>query len=505
MTKTTFDANGKNRQAAPLADLRSILQWLDLPPRLMPAAELVLLRSHLESLRAAAGTTQQRARALERLYTRSTTVIADLLPTLTSDLALPVPRNARRLVRNVLDLLQTLADETLAPLAEESPGPGPRQSAQLALARSLHVLAQQLMVSHMIASPVPLGAWQRLHQTYATAQRLQLHAAPPKGGSRSLQNVYHAAVLLGCAQPASMTPREVLFLAACFERFADQLEPLVATATAAPGNFWIDPARDLPALSSLRKQPPETAPLHGFSCTRLCLLLNAQIAQLNAGRPPQELDLPDFAATPAGRGVLGRLAARWSDSGKRRFLRRRQSQRMLLSAGVDRIWQLCSQGEAANAVVSTWMISNESPDGYAVMHVSGNTGVLSVGDVAAVRAEAEQNWQICLVRWALSENPEHLELGLQILAPTAVPAILAQRSDDAGTEYLRVLILPEIPNLRSGQSLVVAAGALPRERTKMLLIVEGKNLSVREVNSVSVDEQTGSVEILSIEPDQNPF
>lgn len=30
--------------------------------------------------------------------------------------------------------------------------------------------------------------------------------------------------------------------------------------------------------------------------------------------------------------------------------------------------------------------------------------------------------KVCIIRWALSENQEHLELGLQILATDAVPA-----------------------------------------------------------------------------------
>jgi len=130
---------------------------------------------------------------------------------------------------------------------------------------------------------------------------------------------------------------------------------------------------------------------------------------------------------------------------------------------------------------------------------------LSVGDIAAVRTGGEQNWQICLVRWAVSENPEHLELGLQILAPRAVPAILAQPSDALGTQHLRVLILPEIPLLRSSQLLVVASGALPKQRQKLILVIEKGNLVVREVKRTNIDEQTGSVDILSIEPDENPF
>ncbi|MBL8396259.1 MAG: hypothetical protein JNK99_16185 [Candidatus Accumulibacter sp.] len=506
MTETAHTPSGADGGAAPLSGMRTILQWLELPLAPHPAEELPSLRSHLIALRDVEGSRQQRALVLDGLYRRSSTVIASLLPALGSELVLPVPRRERRIVRSVLDLLQMLADDTVALLDTETPArksPDPCLTPEVVLWHSLDALAKQLLISHLIACPARTGAWQQLHRTYATATRLQLHMATPSGASHNLQDIYHAAVLLGCAQPASLTPREVLFLATYFERFADLIKPVSSTATQAADTFWIDPARDLPAVSSLRKATQ--APGVGFSCARICLLLKTQIDRLEAGAPPPELNLPDFAGTPAGRGVLQRLSMRWGDSGKRRFKRRRQNHRTLLAAGIDGLWQLSSKGEAANVDLSTWMITNESPDGYSVMHVSGKPGALTVGDVATVRTGSDQNWQICMVRWAVSENPEHLELGLQILAPRAVPAILAQPSDSQGTEHLRVLILPEIPKLRASQSLVVAAGALPKETKKLLLVIEDENLIVREVTPTCVDEQTSSVEILSIEPDQNPF
>jgi hypothetical protein len=233
-----------------------------------------------------------------------------------------------------------------------------------------------------------------------------------------------------------MTPPEVLFLAAYLECFADQIEPLPATPTPHRcGSFWIDPERDLPAISCSRRPPPPTVAVEGFSCDRLCRLLRAQVAELDAGTAPQELNCRRSPAPPPGGAFSTDWPSRWSDAGKRRFQRRRQNHRTLLTAGIDGVWKLGKKGEAANVELSTWIITNESPDGYAVMHVSGHTGVLAVGELAAVRTGSSENWQICMVRWALSENPEHLELGLQILAPRAVPAILAQPSNEEGTEY----------------------------------------------------------------------
>ncbi|MBO3704470.1 MAG: hypothetical protein J5W83_18355, partial [Candidatus Accumulibacter sp.] len=384
MTNTAFNDRGADGAGASQSGIRTILQWLELPMAPHPAEELPSVRAQVKALREVGGTAQQRAYALDSLYVRSCTVVADLLPELT-DLMLPVPRKTRRVIRGVLDLLQMLADDTLGMLQEleDLSTVEPRQTADLLLWRSVHALTQQLMISHLIASPAPIGTWQQLHQTYATARQLKVEASIPRGQSSTLQHVYHAAVLLGCAQPASLTAREVYFLATYLERFADKMELIPVAATTSPGAFWIDPARDAPALFCSRKLAPAAEPLECFSCVRLGLLLKTQLAQLDSGTPPQELGLPDFAGTPAGAGVLHRLVGRWSEQGNRRFQRRRQNYRTVLATGIEGLWQLCKMGEAPDVALSSWMIVNESPDGYALMHASGKIGALSVGDVAA--------------------------------------------------------------------------------------------------------------------------
>ncbi len=506
MTNPNFTASEPGGAVARHSGIHTILQWLSEPPAPLPTDELPLLRANLKALREVDGTLAQRARALDGLYQRSMAVIDRLLPSL-ADLSLPIPGKSRRVVRSLLDLLQMLADDTLAMVQTTGQAlpPSPPISLDLTLWRAINALAQQLMVSHLIASPARSGVWQQLHQTFASARLQRLHHFVPPSASHHAQRIYNAALLLGCAHPASLTARQVLFLAAYFDRFADELEPISAAAAVAPGTFWIDRQRDAPAVSCAHKLAPPAMSLDGFSCGRLTRLLRSQIAELERGTPAQAVGLPEYADTPAGLGVLRRLASRWTDTGKRRFQRRRQNHRTVLSSGIDDLWHLC-QNEAANSLdLSTWMITNESPEGYAVMHVAGKTGTLSVGNVVAVRTGSEQNWQVCLVRWAVSENPEHLELGLQILGPKAVPAVIAQPSEKAGTEHLRVLVLPEIPLLRASQLLVVAAGTLPAQRNKLVLVIEQENLIVREVKRTHVDEQTGTVDILSIEPDDNPL
>lgn len=147
------------------------------------------------------------------------------------------------------------------------------------------------------------------------------------------------------------------------------------------------------------------------------------------------------------------------------------------------------------------MVTNESPDGCAMMHVSGKTTKLRVGDLVAMRAEPDgktptANWSVCIIRWAISENPEHIELGLQILAPTAYPAILASPENDA--EQTQAILLPGIPPLRPHEALVVHTGVFPEQSEKFTLVVDTAHVTVRELHTTGISEQTSSIEIFSV-------
>ncbi len=506
MSDPVFNS-GADETSASQSGIRFMLQWLESPPAANPTEELPSLRLHLRALRDLAPAPLQRASLLDCLYLRSFSAIASIIPSLTHPV-LPVTGNSRRTVRNVLELLQALGDELvfIQQIINHKPGAtDPREAIELVLWRNLQTLAHQLMISHIIAAPPSPGLWQQLHQTFVRAKALQVDSVVPQGTANTLRHQYLAAILLGCAQPASLTAREVMFLSAYFQRFTDLVEESSVATDADSALFWIDPNSDVAAISYRHCSPPVNVAPYSISCARLQTLLGEHIAALESGTPVQQLNLPAFAGKPAGLGVLRRLADRWGNKGKRRFPRRKQDQRTVLTAGIDGLWSLYNVGDSADVALSSWMITNESPDGYALMHVTGKTSALSVGDIAAVRSGKSPDWQIGVVRWAISANPEHLELGLQILAPTAVAAMAVQPAASQIAEYLPVLVLPALPKIRARQLLIAAVGMIDKERKKALLIIEKHNLAVREIKLTSVDEQTSSVEILSIAPEENPF
>lgn len=487
-------------------DLRAILDWLATPPAARPEDELAPLHTHLTALRDARTTAHRRHEVLDMLYVRAHAAISRLLPELI-DVSLPLSRRTRHTVRGMQELLLAIAEDYVDTLGDldERLVKGLRRPPELTLWRTIDALASHLLISSHVAAPFAAGIWLRLHRAYALACQDGLALSPVHGTDRTVQTAYLNALLLACAQPASFTSAEIELVIDYIARFGSRATVLAETDDAeAEGVFWIDPERDAPPTAVIRRPAPPGA--LRFSCERLAELAEEQLDAIERGVPADALDLPEEANTPMGHGVLRRLAHYWGHPGKRRFPRRRQNYRAVLCIGLQSMWKLFRDDATEAGELTSWMVTNESPDGYALMHVSGKTARIAAGDVVAIRTETATTWQVCIVRWALSENPEHLELGLQILATKATPAILAEHAGgdrSAETAQQQVLLLPRLPPVRPTETLLAPSGTAHPGLGRMVLLLERDNLEVREVHATRLDEQTGRVEILAIEPEKS--
>jgi hypothetical protein len=139
------------------------------------------------------------------------------------------------------------------------------------------------------------------------------------------------------------------------------------------------------------------------------------------------------------------------------------------------------------------------------MHMSGHTADIRVGDIVALQATEEHSgtptaWHICIIRWAISENPEHIELGLQMLAPKAIAVKIASPYELESSK-VAALILPPTPPLRPTQSLVVPTGLINENTRKITVLLEDENLKIQELQATALHEQTSSIEIFSLSAD----
>lgn len=489
------------------ANVRNILEWLAMAHGRSGSEDADQLHRQILLLREAPLPCDQRIKILDLLYGQAARIANAEVRNL-RDVSLPISRKLRQRLRIVQDLLATLTQDYFNTLAElfDPLGTGTPKSPHSSLRRAIYAIAWQVRIANLIAAPTPVGLWQQLHSAFGTARRLELDEIPGPHGSASIRRLYINIILAAIAHPSSFSATELELIA----EYVAKCAPLVDLTDSPPndsdGIFWIDPEKDIPGHALVRRIPgPETRALY-LPCDAIANQALQHHKELLQGTPAELLGLPAFADSHTGPGVLLRLNQLWGHPAKRRFPRRRQSYRANLCPGLDNLWQLI-KSPAAHCDLSEWMVTNESPDGYALMHMAGHTAHLKVGDIVALQAidddpEAYSPWNICIIRWAISENPEHIELGLQMLSPRATAVEVANPSGQKSRK-VAALILPAMPPMRQAQSLVVPTGLISESTKRVVVMYESTNLSIRELQPVQLNEQSTTIEIFSVSADDS--
>lgn len=483
--------------------VKGILEWLALARGHSEDAEELL--QQLLRLREAAIGPIPHVKLLDLLFAHAESILQAELPGFQQP-TLPITRKTRQKTKALLKLLETLAQEYFNSLAAHYNPQNtlPDERMQASLRRAVQAIGAQIHIHHLVAAPPGNGLWQQLNAAYRTARRLGVERLTGTTGSLCIERMYTDILLKAIAQPASFSSTELALINTLTERLGHLIK-LGDTPPDRAGDdvFWIDLERDSPAYALVRRQPGEGVRALYFAGGELAAEVRKIAIALDAGTDPESLGLPKMADA-AGRGVLRRLEKLWGFPAKRKFPRRRHAYRARVCLGLEGLHRLLQHQENSEDI-SEWMVTNESPEGYALMHMSGSTASLRVGDIVALQPRDEfspraDNWHICIVRWAISENAEHIELGLQLLATRAFSARIA---DPAWPEnrLLSTLVLPEAPPLRLTQSLIAPIGSLGENRRRMVLLTEQGNLQIREVQTGSLSEQTGVVEIFTLLPD----
>lgn len=472
----------------PPSDVEALLSLLSRPLSEAPESDLIALRGHLGGLLAASLPPEQRAQITDVLYARTLTAATTLMPRL-HDSRLAGPSATKRIARTLQDALLATAENYLALHTSHPEASG--LAADQMLWRALRMLAMHLLLGCLAAAPAGLGVWRQLHRAWQRAEAVGVADNTPLGGT-SLRREYLASLLLGMAQTTSMSSRQVVLAADYAHRFG-----LAATLTRQPVTtepntlFWVDPGRDGGPVAAVRRPPPDE-PVLWIDASRLAALAQRHLDAIIHGAPPRSLDLPDFAATPAGRLALSRLIAAWGTPLRRRFPRRKKHYRAELVTGLANVRRLLGT-TASDVECGQWMIVNESAEGYAAMHIAGRTDALQVGDVVGLRPDGASVWQICIVRRAFSESPVHVELGLQLMAPNGEAVTVATPPHPREP----ALLLPAIPPLRHNAALIVAAGSLDLAAEHVIVARDDHTTPV-SARLDSVAEHTGKIDIVDL-------
>lgn len=491
----------RKKISPPPVQLQQALDWLAQPLQEDPLVDLAPLRSHVAAIDSLEIPVLHRLKIDELLQQRAERIDQALTPKLL-DVKLPLPSDIASLAEGLIALRANLG-ETWLKVGEEADPPDlariHRSRSRICLQGIIN-LSRQFLANSLIANPTPSDFWRNVQALYHLAHESVDPTATLPVEIGAIDARFKAMLALGAAQTSGLAPREIAFLADYLETYAaatriDSLHP-----EAAGDWFWLEATLDQPPVA-LARLGPEGGPCLYIHYGELAALAAQHLDQLGDGVPPLSLGLPMQAAGADYRNALERARQCWAGLRQRRFNRRPQALAVAVRTQISSLWTALAaasreEPESADSesACSDWTLLNEGPSGFAIEHDLGAVSGIVPGCAVGLQISARGPWQVCLVRWARSRNSKHVELGLEVLAPSAEPIRIQAITNRKPEPPIPALLLPALPGLDRGEAILAARGDFNARPFTLLQEDDGRVHIVECVPQRSLIE-TSSVEV----------
>jgi cyclic-di-GMP-binding protein len=507
-----FIAPGRESLPPPEFAPDQLREWLTALPQHDAAAAAGALIERLITFNRTDLQARARIRALEMFRDH----VDGLLPHLERKLQDAVPPLSGAL-RHVAYLIEKLFKELAAGYARsvlEVPktwlSMGFRSQLHVPLVRAMEYHARRLALAQQLYARSPGAVWADLHRLYHLARDWRMDAEPIESPTVSALDVYRTALLLAFAQPSKLNRADFMRVQNYLATHAQLAEITpVRKGTDTACAFAIDHRRDKPGVA-LAKRKELTLENGEFLLITTALVerIETQLKRVRSGIAANSLGLPNEGATLSYQELLQRLAANWRGERAARPTRTQFHPRIEAWVGLREIWRALraespaepgadhgsgSPAGADAARASEWIVLNESSRGFALRHMSGTPPPIQVGELVAIRPRGRGTIFVCLVRWIQSNNPEHLEVGIQQLAPAAVPAVYKLSEENGGAPE-PALFFPQMPTQRKAPAIAVPPDQLRGDRSFSLRHRRGR-LNLRPGRII---EKTSSIELIEV-------
>lgn len=425
-------------------------------------------------------------------------------------------------------------------IATPAAGHKNREAMALAIERAIRHLGQVLLRSYQVYVPYPAGIWREIHGLYRYAEENAGHGefvslAPDGGAAKTtVAKSYLQTVLLGLCGPYQLPPNECGQVYAFLANWADKAaiaRALDVTDTA--GHFLIDLSADLPPILFPRDVKPRAAAhLRDLVTLELARSVHTLIGRLQKGESPRALNLGSECIDSACIDMLQRMLKFWGLSARRQFSRRaKRDAQLSVCAGLKALHffsdgqrpfappepaglsldaepvidmegsrtraldfdSAISEGPEENFRIERWRIRDESAAGLSLLHLGEEGVAMRVGDLLGLYNEDSGQWRVGLARWLKNPEMATLEMGVEMLAPSARPVAIKPATADnkAKAVYSHALLLPGVEALRQPLSLIVARGAY--QSGQELWLADGQG-EPRRIYPLTVIERSASFE-----------
>ncbi|MHB1215665.1 MAG: hypothetical protein ACYCY9_11815 [Thiobacillus sp.] len=315
----------------------------------------------------------------------------------------------------------------------------PRRVAEVT-ARLLAALRDIQTACYLSYTPPPAGLWQEMHQIHTFALTAGL-AGNAVDDAPAASLAYRQALLIALADPPRLNHAELIHTRLYLDSFA-VLARLVAAPVAGHHGFPIRTDGD--AAPSAFPAGPTPGGLW-LDTDALCRHLHDSAIRLRTGETPRLAGLPPGMQSELSQALFRRLLKQWGNGVQRAFPRYpTRGSTVQIVATVSAIHRLLEPAPAAGQApdeadsvsiqdvesqlaapvavnITQWSVINDSATGFALSGTPDAPLNLKVGNPLALRADAEAEWSLGVVRWLRMRDARQVELGVERLSPQIKP------------------------------------------------------------------------------------
>jgi hypothetical protein len=368
-----------------------------------------------------------------------------------------------------------------------------RQAAQrdmllAAMHRAMSNLAGTLLRVTELYLKAPPGLWLELHSLYLLAVEHDLASLKVNDSGASLasqssiEDGYVRALLLATCKANQLRQAEIIQIYTLTELWA----PLVKLKQPGLGKVLVvyDLCTDEPPASRAPHggRPPET--VRAIDPTELVARLDALL------RKPEGPD--GKLLTP----LLQHLIGSWSELSERSAYRKKHETSIELCLGLMAAhYYLGNRQDFYTQMRGRTDINNDyeeerpdskrperfvvhcvdiSPGGYGVTWTGVVPAQVRVGELVGLRESGQMDWNLGVIRWVRPVPGGSLQLGLEVLASTAIPCgTRVMKNTDEASDYLRALIVPELKARKRPETLITPPMGF-HAGSRVLIMRQGK-------------------------------
>ena len=489
-----------------------IRAWVDELPLINTGKSWALLEDALKQINSLNIPTRNRHETLE-LLAASVMCVAEAMKKVFLAKPIPLKGNNLLLATQTVELCNQMA--TGYRILADDLGRDDSQTAHLTVAihRSLRYLSEVLLTNYQLYIQYPEGLWKTINSLYALAEQHDITALAitdttlPTPARSTISTVYKQILLLSLACPYRLRQKEIHFVYNALMDWADTSQLHHMAGSQARGLFAINlNADNPPSYLTLNESVTPHNHLRILDTTSMSDRIR-DILDKQPGNANRYIGIGDT-------DILQRLMLAWGVMPKRRFTRHTRSAKVGLVVGLNAIHhrvmgpetetssrdetigdQHYLQDPTFEAVtiaktnrladggrrivtagkksaekipgerlthtsrIEAWKMANISAGGYCLLWDSADPSNAQVGELVAIIEQdnlKEDTWHLGVVRWMKCSDEFGLELGIQMLSPSAqaVWAYLDEAGVRSGSK-MQGILLPEIKALKQQASLLL--------------------------------------------------